>query len=232
MFKAKLRFKNNLEKSIHRAHHDYASPVTLINSVVHTSKNLTDIEKQMLKKSVQRISQILNELKQESVNASRMETIETNIAQALSQVLDEKKSQVTEKAIEYKCQFSSEFLNTNLSLPKGEMQRCLSNLVQNSIEALPHGGNVSIKGECTEELISLSIKDNGCGIPSELLKRLGRYGETSGKLSGTGIGFAASREFVAALGGRLSIESVVGEWTEVVIRLPLRKDKKIASHSL
>ena len=70
-----------------------------------------------------------------------------------------------------------------------ELQRIVSNLVNNSIEAFTGPGTVDI---------SLASAD-GKGIPPEILSRLGRKGETHGKAGGTGLGLYHARTAITAI---------------------------------
>ncbi|OLB99455.1 MAG: hypothetical protein AUH35_03045 [Nitrospirae bacterium 13_1_40CM_62_7] len=72
-----------------------------------------------------------------------------------------------------------------------------------------------------ETMVTLTVRDTGCGIPDEHLKRVFEpFFTTKAVGDGTGLGLFLSREIVVAHGGTLSIESVLGKGTMVVIALP------------
>jgi signal transduction histidine kinase len=72
-----------------------------------------------------------------------------------------------------------------------------------------------------ETMVTLTVRDTGCGIPDAHLKRAFEpFFTTKAVGDGTGLGLFLSREIVLAHGGTLSIESVVGKGTMVVIALP------------
>jgi signal transduction histidine kinase len=101
-----------------------------------------------------------------------------------------------------------------------EFQRIVSNLINNSLEALPGKGEVVVSVGERDGMALLEIKDNGKGIPAEVLARLGAKGETHGKAGGTGLGLYHARSTVEGWGGWLTIASVPGEGTSVTLAIP------------
>ena len=68
--------------------------------------------------------------------------------------------------------------------------------------------------------MEITVKDNGKGIPIDLLGKLGTRGETHGKEDGSGLGLFHARTSCEAWGGNLSIKSQLGVGTTVSISLP------------
>jgi signal transduction histidine kinase len=103
-----------------------------------------------------------------------------------------------------------------------EFGQVLSNLVQNAIEAVPEEtGWVRVRGRVEDAEIVLSVKDNGPGIPTELLQKLFTpFFSTKGPGRGVGLGLTITRRVVQSLGGNLHVSSTVGQGTEFVVRLP------------
>lgn len=103
----------------------------------------------------------------------------------------------------------------------GGFKRVLSNLINNSVEALePSGGLVSVSLSAEADEISVKVSDNGKGIPPHLLAKLGQRGETHGKKGGFGLGLHHAMASVESWGGRLDLRSGVGRGTTVAIILP------------
>jgi PAS domain S-box-containing protein len=75
----------------------------------------------------------------------------------------------------------------NLLLDENEIRQLLLNLIRNSIEAMPTGGNLVIHTFPQDTNIILSISDQGSGIPSHILDKLGTPFITT-KDTGTGLG--------------------------------------------
>jgi PAS domain S-box-containing protein len=114
-----------------------------------------------------------------------------------------------------------------ISVHPGEIIQVFSNIVSNAIDAMPHGGKLSIsmtQAKTTErEGLQISVSDTGHGIPSECLGKVFEpFFTTKGNL-GTGIGLWVARQLVERHGGQISILSSTGpadSGTKVAIDLP------------
>lgn len=103
-----------------------------------------------------------------------------------------------------------------LNLDADLMQDVLVNLVDNASKASAEGQIVTITADKT----GFAVRDQGCGIPQEEIDRITEPfymvdRSRSKKLGGVGLGLALVKEIVQAHGGKLEIESVVGEGTIV-----------------
>ena len=93
----------------------------------------------------------------------------------------------------------------------------LLNLVRNAITYTPDGGIVSISlHQADEEYMTLLVSDTGIGIPPEeqelIFERFYRTDASRSRRSGgAGLGLTIARDLVVAMGGSISVESVVGE---------------------
>jgi PAS domain S-box-containing protein len=95
-------------------------------------------------------------------------------------------------------------------LRRGEMLQTVSNLIANSIYAMPTGGVLSISVEDTQgppDGVVLFIKDDGVGIPVDVLPRVFEAFFTTRSTVGTGIGLFVAKQFVEGHGGQIQIES-------------------------
>jgi signal transduction histidine kinase len=103
-----------------------------------------------------------------------------------------------------------------------EFGQVLSNLVQNAIEAVPdETGRVRVQGRVEEAELVVSVKDNGPGIPPDVVRKLFTpFFSTKGPGRGVGLGLTITRRVVQSLGGNLQVSSTVGQGTEFVVRLP------------
>lgn len=105
---------------------------------------------------------------------------------------------------------------------KDELRRVLINLVKNAHEAMPKGGTVTLVTSLQKEMVSISIKDNGEGIPKESRDHI-FVPNFSTKSSGTGLGLAITKKIIQEHNGEISFTSVSGEGTTFIIHLPLLK---------
>jgi PAS domain S-box-containing protein len=93
---------------------------------------------------------------------------------------------------------------------RGEMMQVISNLIMNSIYAMPAGGVLSISLEDvmdSRDGILLTVQDNGVGIAPDALPRVFEAFFTTRATVGTGIGLFVAKEFVEGHGGQIEIQS-------------------------
>jgi signal transduction histidine kinase len=100
------------------------------------------------------------------------------------------------------------------------LQRALLNLVQNAMEAMPPGGTLTLRGRRQGAAVSLDVRDTGVGIPPEQTTQIFEPLYTT-KPGGTGLGLYIVQEVVAAHGGQVTVQSVVGQGSTFTITLPL-----------
>ena len=108
-------------------------------------------------------------------------------------------------------------------LIKGDYDRLkqvLINMLKNSTEAIENNGKIDIKLKKSKKYVTICIKDNGSGMSEEELDKISELFYTS-KEKGCGIGVSLSKEIVNLHKGTIKYNSVLGEYTEVLIKLPL-----------
>lgn len=113
---------------------------------------------------------------------------------------------------------------------RGEIMQVISNLIANSIYAMPKGGVLSLSVKDTMEPadgIVLTVADTGVGIAADDLPRVFEAFFTTRTTVGTGIGLFVARQFVEGHGGRVEIESrteAENHGTSVHVFLPITTD--------
>ncbi|PWU19547.1 MAG: hypothetical protein C5B49_05575 [Bdellovibrio sp.] len=106
----------------------------------------------------------------------------------------------------------------------GDIQRILSNLINNSIEAIPttRDGSIIISLREVGRMVELEIRDNGQGINPDKMKYLGQKGYSSKESesdSGTGLGLYHAISTVKSWGGEVHVTSEHGAWTRILLAL-------------
>ncbi|HKB57850.1 MAG TPA: GAF domain-containing protein [Lacunisphaera sp.] len=110
---------------------------------------------------------------------------------------------------------------------KGQLQQVVLNLALNSLQAMPHGGELSVL--CTEEgrtggrVVHLDLADTGTGIPEAIRPRIFES-FLSGRADGTGLGLAIAQRIVTDHHGELSVLSTGPRGTTMRVTLPLLGD--------
>ena len=86
----------------------------------------------------------------------------------------------------------------------------------------PYFPTIWLRTRRTEESVVVSVRDNGTGIPPDVVQRIFEpFFTTKPTNEGTGLGLAMSNDIVRGHGGQLTVESEPGEYTEFTVELPL-----------
>ena len=117
--------------------------------------------------------------------------------------------------------------NLRLVADRRALKQMALNLLSNAVKFTPEGGRVSVRARRVGHAVTLSIEDNGIGIPRSALKKLGRpfeqvQNQFTKSHKGSGLGLAITRSLAELHGGAMRIRSQEGKGTIVSIRLPLR----------
>ncbi len=108
-----------------------------------------------------------------------------------------------------------------------KVDQILTNLISNAIKYSPKGGDVTITGGFSDGLVTMSVSDQGMGIPKEhmgkVFERFHRVdNRDTRQVGGTGIGLYLVKHLVEAHGGKIWIESEVGKGSSFIFTLPLK----------
>ena len=112
-----------------------------------------------------------------------------------------------------------------------DLELALLNLVTNGIDAMPSGGELTIRAEAVERGVRLTIRDTGEGIDGELLPRIfDPWVTTKAPGRGTGLGLSIARDVIARLGGTIEVQSQRGHGTTFTIELPASPEDSDGEH--
>jgi signal transduction histidine kinase len=103
-----------------------------------------------------------------------------------------------------------------------ELRSIIANLTNNAFEATADGGRVDILAKDFGDRVLIDVKDNGKGVPQEILPHLTQKGFSYDKPTGTGLGLHHAKESLKCWDGSISITSRPGEGTTVQVMLPIR----------
>jgi two-component system, NtrC family, sensor kinase len=115
----------------------------------------------------------------------------------------------------------------SLYVDRYRIQTALLNIIQNSIDAMPDGGKITISAEDDRvaKTSKILIADNGQGIPADLLKKVCEPFFSSHQDEGMrGLGLAIVRDIVKAHGGQMEIQSTPGSGTSVILYMRIADD--------
>lgn len=107
-----------------------------------------------------------------------------------------------------------------IEVDRGQIKQVLLNIIVNGIQAISGTGEIHVRTTAkSAEEVSLSIVDNGCGIPENIRERIfDPFFST--KPTGTGLGMAIARRIVDSHHGTIEIDSTEGSGTTVTLLFP------------
>lgn len=140
-----------------------------------------------------------------------------NLNRIINDVLDLLRPQLTTNNVDVQLALGPQPVYA--SVDDSSMRGALMNLILNAIEAMPHGGTLSIAANQTDETLRLEITDTGTGMGEEEVKKILEPFYTT-KERGLGLGMPYAKRVIDQHGGALSINSQSGKGTTVSITLP------------
>ncbi|MCF7875137.1 MAG: PAS domain S-box protein [Candidatus Omnitrophica bacterium] len=105
---------------------------------------------------------------------------------------------------------------------KEQLRRVFINLINNGIEAMPEGGELSVTTALKNSFVCVDISDNGVGIKREDKHKIFEP-MYSTKVHGTGLGLSACKNIVTAHQGQIKVESRRGKGTKILVKIPLNR---------
>ncbi len=111
----------------------------------------------------------------------------------------------------------------NIHSSRGPLQQVFLNIINNAIDAIGHGGTIMLSSrQINEQLIQITIVDDGPGMPSEVLNHIFEpFFTTKETGKGTGLGLSITYGLVKKLGGSIKVKSKIGKGTVFRIALPV-----------
>jgi two-component system phosphate regulon sensor histidine kinase PhoR len=119
-------------------------------------------------------------------------------------------------------------LQENAAAVRGDgaqLGEVLQNLLDNAVQYTPAGGQIEVKARSNGKDVTFTVTDTGIGIPESDLERVfERFyrvdAARSREAGGTGLGLAIARHIVEAHGGRIWVESAVGQGSRFHFSIP------------
>jgi len=141
-----------------------------------------------------------------------------------AQLLSEALLLAEQEAIMYEVKLSSEISPDLplLCLNPAQIKQVILNIASNAIQATGRGGNVAVRSylEPASEQVVAIIEDDGPGIPPEKLQVIFEPFYTT-KENGTGLGLTLSNRIIEGHGGKIEVNSTVGNGSRFIIYLPV-----------
>ncbi len=213
--------------------HEINNPLAIINEKAGLMKDILEVSGSLEQKKGKFLSLIDGVT--ESVNrcrtithrllgfSRRMEISQNpvDINEALTEVIGFLEKEILFRKISLQ-------LNLQKNLPKvtsdkGQLQQVFLNIINNAIDAVKAEGQITASSYTqNNQLVRVSISDNGHGIPKEILKHIFEpFYTTKEKGKGTGLGLSISYGIMQKLGGTIYVESEVKRGTTFTVEIPI-----------
>ena len=216
--------------------HEVNNPLAIINEKAGLIKDLF-VYKQMYsedKKLIGLVDSILSSVKRAGTITKRLlnfarhsdlsvETKTINIGETIQEVLGFMGKEAEYRSITVSVNVSDDI--PSFENDKGRIQEIFLNLINNSFAAMDDGGHLNIAAKCNEDKssVSVTVTDDGGGIPEDDMKRIfDPFFSTKTKKGGTGLGLSITYGLIQKIGGKIDVESEVGKGTSFTVTLPLK----------
>ena len=198
--------------------HEFKTPLTalLLNADSLQNTYLDEEERSAAIAQIEHQTRWLERLVQKLLKLITLEQAPELRTSSVPELLERVRESTADALAQRGVTLQTECCAERLDMDADLMQSVLVNLVDNAGKASQPGQTVSL----TADALGFAVRDHGCGIPHEEIERITEPfymvdRSRSKKQGGVGLGLALVKEIVRAHGGRLEIESTVGEGTTV-----------------
>ena len=218
--------------------HELKTPLTSVKTYAETLMEQDELDEESKKKFLgviltesNRMARLVSDLLQLTkfdYKKIAWEKIDFDITELTKQICEKHKIQAEKKNQILEC-----YETSNVPLVYGDrdgIEQVITNILINSIKYTQEGGNVKVYIGSVHEDAYIKIIDNGIGIPEEdlphVFERFYRVDKArSREMGGTGLGLPIAKEIIESNNGSISIKSEKGKGTEVIIKVPIYKEK-------
>lgn len=221
--------------------HEINNPLALINETAGYVKDLF-----IIKQQYQKDEELLENIDYILEAVERCGTITKQLL-GFARKFDVKiqkvnlKEVISDVLIFYRKEAEYRNINVHVDVPedipeietdRGKLQQILLNLVNNAFQAVDAGCclDIDVASSGPDE-ISITVSDNGCGMPDENLQKIfDPFFTTKERGQGTGLGLTITYGLIKKLHGNLSVESKKNVGTTFIITLPVSVEEEMGDH--
>ncbi|ATH09310.1 hypothetical protein BIY24_15570 [Halobacteriovorax marinus] len=212
--------------------HDIRSPLAALEMVLQSKEEIETNKKELMKNAATRINDIAENLLENyraplAISTGSKQHEKIDLLPLAEGIVAEKKIQYQSySGLSIEIENNTDTLSCDIEANKVEVNRVLSNLINNAAEATEFGGNIVIRLLRKEDKLEILIIDDGPGIPKEKISALTQKGISFGKKNGNGLGLYHAKKTLEDLKGSLEIESELGFGTKVKMTIPATLEKE------
>jgi len=214
--------------------HELKTPLSIIKMFSETLESgiVTDINKQheffsVIKRESERLTNLINHILDFSKIENRKKEFSfeaVNITQVVKNITDMYRLQLDVEGFMFEVKIPTKEIILNID--KDAVYQAILNLLTNAVKYSIEKKHISIELYETEKYISISITDNGIGIPKKELKNIFNnfyrvFSSKTIQIHGTGLGLTIAKYIIEEHGGSISVESKVNIGSKFTIKLPV-----------
>jgi two-component system phosphate regulon sensor histidine kinase PhoR len=229
------RMESYRREFIGNVSHELKTPIFSIQGFAETladgALNDPSVNRTFLQKIVRnanrldRLARDLSEIARLETGTMEMEITRFNLGELVSEVAET----LLPKAEEQDVSLHQTFKDESLPAVRGDRERIrqvLVNLIDNAIKYNEPGGYVAISAQLHDDVVRISVEDDGIGIPdrhlSRLTERFYRVDKSRARhQGGSGLGLSIVKHILNGHDAQLQVESTVGEGSTFTFVLPL-----------
>ncbi len=217
------------------ASHELRTPLSVIKAestlALRKKRAESDYRKslELISREVSRMSTLVDRLlflARSDAGRGQLNFEEVNLKELLSDLAQEVEVLCQEKRLQFKL---GPLENLIVRGDKLELKQLFFNLLDNAIKYTPSGGIVSVSAVRKGESAVIAIRDSGIGIPEEhiphIFERFYRVDKARSRAEGgAGLGLSICQQVAQVQGGKIEVDSRVGEGSTFSVFLPLVKN--------
>ena len=218
--------------------HELRTPLTAIkgfaSTLLRTDVRWSEEEQRDYLQTIDRETDRLSRLISDLLDMSRIESGGLKLVVLtlhVSEILDSTRSELAELTGRHQLRVRVACGLPPVLADQARVGQVLANLVENAARHSPEDSEITIEAQPAEDQVYISVADRGEGIPAELRDRVfDRFYQAesivAGRKSGTGLGLSICRGIAEAHGGRIWVESELGEGAKFTFSLPVSKGEE------
>ena len=229
------RFNKIRRDFVANVSHELKTPATSLKLLAESLEEAIDEDPvqarlfaAQLKKETERLAQLITDL----LDLARLESEElvehpdlVDVRGVLMTVLARMRRVARKKNITLQWKRFGRAADYTVRGDETQLVSMFTNLVENAVKYTPPGGRVEVTGGCEGNEVVIAISDTGIGIPeanlARIFERFYRVDKARSKATGgTGLGLSIVKHIAENHGGRVAVESVLGEGTTFTVHLP------------
>lgn len=217
--------------------HEINNPLAIINEKAGLIKDLFTLRKEYAsdERLENLVDVILRSIKRAATITKRLLTFARNLEThvepvdlraTIEEVLSFREKEAQHRGIAVTVDVPGEI--TEFLSDRGKLQQIFVNIVDNAFAAMENDGHLNVEvARHGKDTISITFADDGCGIAQDELDRVFEpFFSTKTGHGGTGLGLSITYNLVQELGGRITVDSELGDGTRFTIILPLVQQRK------